>query len=229
MIGIIMLDTHFPRIAGDIGNPDSFPFPVIYEYVAQAQVANVVSTQPLSNDVALACTRAAERLQARGATLIGTSCGFLAAVQSRLQAAVSCPVLSSSLLLIPLLRAMYGQNAAIGVLTFDADQIGEHHFNGNYDNDVFIEGLPKTGALYSTIANDAMELDESQALANTVNTARVLLSRAPQTRVFLLECTNLSPYKAELRQQFGLPVFDLVDALTWMHAACTPPSPDTFK
>ena len=28
VLGILMLDTHFPRIKGDVGNPESFSYPV---------------------------------------------------------------------------------------------------------------------------------------------------------------------------------------------------------
>ena len=35
-IGILMLDTKFPRIPGDIGNALTFPFPVRYRKVSGA-------------------------------------------------------------------------------------------------------------------------------------------------------------------------------------------------
>ena len=41
-LGILMLDTNFPRIPGDIGNALSFDFPVLYKIVEGASVARVV-------------------------------------------------------------------------------------------------------------------------------------------------------------------------------------------
>ena len=35
-VGIIMLDTCFPRIKGDIGNPETFDFPVQFKIVKGA-------------------------------------------------------------------------------------------------------------------------------------------------------------------------------------------------
>ena len=35
-IGILMLETHFPRILGDIGNAQTWPFPVQYRKVKGA-------------------------------------------------------------------------------------------------------------------------------------------------------------------------------------------------
>ncbi len=44
-LGVIMLDTRFPRVPGDIGNPQSFDIPVRYEVVKQATVLRVVRTR----------------------------------------------------------------------------------------------------------------------------------------------------------------------------------------
>ena len=33
LLGILMLNTRFPRPPGDIGNPETWPFPVRYEVV----------------------------------------------------------------------------------------------------------------------------------------------------------------------------------------------------
>src|SRR5262247_4031529 len=41
-VGILVLDTQFPRIPGDIGNAATFDFPVLYHRVAGASADRVV-------------------------------------------------------------------------------------------------------------------------------------------------------------------------------------------
>src|SRR5579864_8390528 len=41
-LGILMLDTHFPRIAGDLGNPETFPFPALIARIEGATPERVV-------------------------------------------------------------------------------------------------------------------------------------------------------------------------------------------
>ena len=81
MIGVLMLDTVFPRLIGDIGNPESFSSQTIYETVIGADVSRIVSKQPADAQTIDAFIAAGRVLQQRGATVIGTSCGFLASVQ----------------------------------------------------------------------------------------------------------------------------------------------------
>ena len=44
-VGILMLDTFFPRIPGDMGNATTWPFPVLYRVVKGASPERVVLNQ----------------------------------------------------------------------------------------------------------------------------------------------------------------------------------------
>ncbi len=41
-LGILMLETEFPRVHGDVGNAATFPFPVLYKVVPGATAYSVV-------------------------------------------------------------------------------------------------------------------------------------------------------------------------------------------
>ncbi len=105
-LGVVMLETRFPRPRGDIGNPSTFAFPVRYRVVAGASPRRVV----VERDASLLAPfiAAARALQDEGAAAIATSCGFLALFQRELQAALAVPLWSSSLLLVGELQARLG-------------------------------------------------------------------------------------------------------------------------
>ena len=202
MIGIIMLDTRFPRILGDIGNPSSFRHDVLYESVDQATVSRVVSSQPIGSDLANRFVHAAQALEKKNARVIGTSCGFLAPVQDSIQSAVQIPVMTSSLTLIPMLRTMFGKDAGIGVLTFDEQNLSAQHFDGHLNERTYVQGLPKDGELYQCIRDDRTSLDVNRAEEDVLNSVSQLLARQSGIDLFLIECTNISPYKKVVQKKF---------------------------
>jgi hypothetical protein len=124
-----MLDTGFVRLPGDIGQPASHDGPVLFETVPKASAARVVGgiaslTDPAQRAAAVKPFIAAgERLVARGATGITTSCGFLVTYQDALQAALPVPVMTSALCLLPEI----GAGRLVGILTFDAASLGAMH------------------------------------------------------------------------------------------------------
>jgi Asp/Glu/hydantoin racemase len=219
MIGIMMLDTKFPRLIGDIGNPASFLQPTLYRYIAGASVDKVVSDKPVTGKVLRRFIETAIHLEHDGATVLGTSCGFLSSVQKEIESAVKIPFLSSSLILVPLLQSMFGKNTRIGVLTFDDSKLGVSHFGGEPDQNISIHGLPAVSSYRQTIATDGKHIDQQAAGQEVMNTAQRCIELQPDTGVFLIECTNLSPWKRQIKSEFGLPVFDLVDALEWIDKA----------
>ena len=107
MIGIIKLNTNFPRLSGDNGNPCSFDMAVEYETVELATVDHVVSAAKTSWLLIRQIIEAARRLERKNVKVIGTSCGILSLTQDTIEQAVSVPVLTSSLVMIPVLRLFF--------------------------------------------------------------------------------------------------------------------------
>lgn len=208
-LGVLMLQTRFPRPLGDIGHAGSFAMPVRHRVVADATPARVVRERAAG--LLPAFVAAGRQLVDEGAAAITTSCGFMALVQRELQAALPVPVWSSSLLLLPGLR---GRRP--GVITIDAQALVAAHWRAvEADPATPCEGITPGSALYRTLIDDLPALDAADAEAQVVGAAQRLLARHPDVDTLVLECTNLPPYAPALRQATGLPVHDVI---TMLHA-----------
>ncbi|KQT13642.1 hypothetical protein [Ramlibacter sp. Leaf400] len=216
-LGLLLLDTAFPRPPGDLGRPDSWPRPVLTHVVPGAWPARVVqSAQGLRGEgLAQAFADGARSLQERGAAAITTSCGFLVLLQRELQAAVSVSLVTSSLLLLPdLLR----EEREVGVLTIASDRLGPEHLAAagvppERLDDVLVQGMPPDGPFSSAILNNRPGMDLAAAGEDVVNAARALRKRAPGLRTLVLECTNMPPYRADIESATGLRVLSLTEVL----------------
>ncbi|HRO59300.1 MAG TPA: aspartate/glutamate racemase family protein [Burkholderiaceae bacterium] len=224
-LGVLMLETAFPRPLGDIGNRNSWPFPVLYETVAGASVEAVVShaAQGLI-DPFLA---AGHRLIDRGAIGVTTSCGFLARHQRVLAEGLRVPVASSALLQVGWIASLLPAGKRVGIVTFDADALDDETLCAvGVPLDTPRVGLPPDGRLRATISGDRPALDRESALAEVVHSGRRLCERNPEVAAIVLECTNLPPYRAALAAATGRPVYDIGTLLPWFWhglSAATPP------
>lgn len=219
MIGIVMLNTQFPRLLGDVGNANSFQEEVIYEIVDIATVSTIVISEKPDDEIIDAFVDAAKKLIKRGAMVIGTSCGFMASAQNDISNQLSAPFLSSSLILLPLIKILYGTQSHIGILSFDSKKLAPCHFPEwvQLDSDtISVTGLDSSGYWCQCIQENKTEVDIARAKQDVLRSVSNCLAKNPQTAVLLLECTNLSPWKKEIKQLSGLPVFDLVEALEWI-------------
>jgi Asp/Glu/hydantoin racemase len=209
---VLKLDTRFPRLPGDIGNPSSFNHPVIYETISGAVPASVITPGPIDQSVSDNILSRATKLQSKGVNLITTSCGFLSPLQSELSAALHVPVITSSLALLPVLNQCFGTDH-VGIITFDAEKLTTAHLQ---TSNTHIEGLRVHDSLRITIEEDLETLDADKAESEVLDAITRLRQQAPSIRAAVLECTNLSPYKQKLRKCSGISVFDIVDAVHWM-------------
>ncbi len=208
-----MLKTRFPRPVGDVGNAASFQFSTLYETVEAATVAPVTAVGGPSDALLDPFTSRLNTLIDRGATMLGTSCGFLSPFQHALSVRLNRPFLSSSLLALPHLQDQFGGEGRIGVLTYRAENLGAAHFPPGCRQLPPIAGLPREGHLATVIRDDQHYLSQESAEKEVVAASMALRDDAPELRAILFECTNLGPYSDAVVRATGLPVFDVVWAL----------------
>jgi hypothetical protein len=129
-VGILVLDTKFPRMPGDIGYAPTWPFPVLYKVVRGASGERVTTAKPDDHSTGLleAFLKAGVELVAEGADGLTTTCGFLSIYQKELAAHCGVPVAASSLMQIPLVKRLLPPGKRVGVLTFDASRLTPEHF-----------------------------------------------------------------------------------------------------
>lgn len=221
-LGILMLDTQFPRIPGDIGNPASFDFPVLYKTVRAATPDKAVRQSP---EVLLPdFIDAGRALVAEGAAGITTSCGFLVLFQKELAAALPVPVLTSSLMQVPLVEALLPKGRRAGVLTISASSLSARHLVAAGVARDTPTGSTEGGRSFTqAILSDAPTLDVEAARAENVQAAVDMTGRYPDLGAIVLECTNMAPYAADIRTATGLPVYSILTCLTSFQASLSPP------
>lgn len=215
-LGIVMLDTRFPRPPGDVGHPDTFGVPTRQRVVPGAFPRSVVASAASLRASGLhrPFMEAMQALEREGARALTTSCGFLVLLQQDLQAAVRVPVVSSSLLHLP---ALLQTEEQVGVLTISAEHLGDEHLLAagvprHRVRDVIVQGVAPLGEFASSILGNLPQMDQARARSDVVQAALALRARAPQLRTVVLECTNLPPYAPAIREATGWRVWSLADA-----------------
>ncbi|HXG03014.1 MAG TPA: aspartate/glutamate racemase family protein [Candidatus Binatia bacterium] len=219
-VGILMLDTRFPRIPGDMGNALSFEFPVRYHRVSGADPDRVVRRGAAG--LLPAFIEGARALEREGVGAITTNCGFLVTFQRELAAAVRVPVFTSSLLLVPLVHRMLAPGRRVGILTVNAATLGPEHLAAagiTPEIPVAVAGLETEKEFTRVLLDDELELDVEAARAEHVRVARRLVAEHPDVAALVLECTNMPPYTADIQRATGLPVFDILSLVRLAHAA----------
>lgn len=207
-LGILMLDTKFPRIPGDVGNPETFDYPIRKLIVEGANPQSVV----MKADPSLLepFTRAAQQLEAEGVSAITTSCGFLAMFQKEVAAAVNIPVFCSSLLQGGFVSDQLPEGKILGILTANSEKLTERHFKGVGIDRVekVVYGMQGTH-FYHIFVDNNTDLNFELAQQEMVDQAKKMVAEHPNVGAIVFECTNMPPYAKAVQEATGLPVYDI--------------------
>ena len=214
-LGVLMLDTKFPRPEGDIGHPSAFNVPTRRCVVTGAWPEKIVQSGAglRKGRVVVPILQLLRRLEQDGAKAITTSCGFLVLLQKEMQAQVKIPVITSSLLQLPALLALHPK---VGVLTISSSKLGIEHLRAagvprTRMVDVVVQGMDATSEFATAILENRAVMNLEQAAADVLAAAVNLKLREPELNCVVLECTNMPPYRAAIEATTGMKTWALVD------------------
>lgn len=218
ILGILMLDTQFPRILGDAGNPETYPVDVIIHVVKGVSSLDVVTDQQISMDVKQRFVNAAQSLENDGATAITSTCGFLFNEQDMISRAVKVPVMVSSLSLYRKIKSEVGFKKVAILTASEMDLCSLIRRSQDIAiDDVAIIGMEKCNAFSDAILQDRGNQSTNlriQDIAEFIQAKlSALLSENSDIGAILLECGNLPPYISVIKSLTDLPVYSILDGV----------------
>jgi len=220
-IGILMLDTKFPRLLGDIGHTKTWDFPVHMRVVRGASASQVVEHNPRL--LLPEFIKAGHQLISQGCSGLTTSCGFLGLMQTELKDALGVPFASSPLMQLPMIEAMLPAGQEAGVLTISEENLTPEHLAAcGARTDTAIAGLPRNGVFAEMIFNDKNDIDIEACRNEICCSAARLVGSGSTIGAIVLECTNLAPYAHDIFKATGKPVYSIVSFLNWFQSGLKP-------
>lgn len=220
-LGILMVKSHFERYLGDIGNAETWSFPVQYKIVEDAVPARMTDLH--NSSLLEPFKRAADELIAAGVDGITTTCGFLSIYQRELADHCSVPVATSSLLQVPMVERMLPTGKRVGILTYNGDVLNGPYLDAvGIAQDTPVMGVPQDSNFVRWIKEGDNSVTFGTLRGEVVATAERLLEKHPDIGAIVSECTNLAPFTYDIAKRLGVPVYDTVTMVNLFHAGLKP-------
>lgn len=235
-LGVIRLDYHYPPAPGDVDHPGSYPYEVHYHMV-KGLTFEMCQAGKLTPEVETAFLQGIKDLEAKGVSVITGDCGFMMWLQELARRNTKLPVIMSSLATLPAITASYTRDEQVAIFTANGQSLlgmeqlikAECGVDVKDKRYIFVgcEEVPGFEAVAL-----GQKVDVRKVTPGIVKKAQEILTKHPQVRAILMECTELPPYSDAMRHVCGVPVFDAITACdfyiashvehpmmkTWSHA-----------
>lgn len=224
-IGILRIDYDYPPIPGDVDDSSSFEFDIEYEIVKgltfeKAQVGYI------DNSIIVALKIAIRKLERYNVVGLSGDCGFMMAYQKLIRQMTKLPVFMSSLLQTSILASSIEENEKIAILTANSETLEPNLPKLLTEcgilvdlNKFYVIGCQDVPGFEAVANGEKVDyLTVSKGIKNKVFEK---LAEYPNTKGFLMECTELPCYSDMLRYETALPVFDAITLINLFYRSCT--------
>jgi Asp/Glu/hydantoin racemase len=219
LVGILMNDSTSPRIPGDPGHAETFPFPVVYEILKGFPFEDLVSRKKDHIDILIGQAKALEK---KGVSLIATDCGLFGPFQEELRHHLNVPFIGSALDIVPLLQRFFPLNRPMGIITGDTRILTPEHLeaSGIDPETVLIAGMENSSEFNRVVIEQQQSLDVEKMRKGVVDAALSLSGNG--LGAIVLECTNLISFRRDIQKELKVPVFDLVTLIDFFISSIRP-------
>ena len=223
-VGILQLPANIPMLPGDMGNPTTFDFPVLYELIEEIDPFWVLADKPhpvVMKKLIAAC----KRLTMQGVTTIIGNCGFFANYQPEVAESLDVGVtyFNGSLMQLPMILTSVGANKKVGVLTASKKLLMPSpalKYSGVSDEDmkrIVVYGN-EDGKEMLKVTGETGRFNPKKLEKELVDLAKKMVKENPDVGAIVLECTEFPPYAYAIQDAVRLNIWDFVTMTKFMHA-----------
>jgi len=221
-VGIIQLPANIPMLPGDMGNPTTFDFPVLYEVIPDIDPFWVLAAEP-HPEVLKRTIIAAHRLEMQGCRAIIGNCGFFANYQPEVAQAITVPFFNGSLMQVPMALVAVGSNKKVGILTANGKLLKTSPALKN--SGVHAEDMSRVviygnedGKEMNNVTGEKGTFSPKGLEKELVDLAKKCVDEHPDVGAIVLECTEFPPHAFAIQEAVRLPMYDFVTLTKLMHA-----------
>jgi Asp/Glu/hydantoin racemase len=214
-IGMVGSKVPFPaQIRGNQNHPGSYHFPISKKLIEEWSAPDEKKKEWVGWNVP-EYIRAAKELEEEGVKALVVSCGLAGTMQEELASSVDIPVMSTSLLLVPMVSRMLKKGKKVGIMTHSLQRcLAENKLfkNVGIDQSILIEivGMMESehSEVWRTQFGPRGGYDPKKVEEAIVAVAKNFVTENPDIGAIVLECTEMPLYAAAIQSATGLPVFD---------------------
>ena len=222
-IGIALFDgRRYPILPGDVANASTYGYPV------RLKVIEGLYETPTSWNKTLKVPADIQRivdtvksLEDDGVRAVVTACGFFSVAQEILADSVDIPVFTTPLLMVPQIVRLIGSDRSVCIITASERLLVSDYLAAadiELDMPVNIVGMEPSSEFYAThMGGTRTTWDVDLQRRELLEIVQNAVLRFPNVGAFLLECSQLPTFSADIQDVVNLPVFDYIGFIDMIH------------
>lgn len=217
-IGILLIESKWALIPGNVANASTHNFPVLYETISDISFEELLG---VSQSVESKIIDGAKKLEAQGVKGILGACGSFALYQKKVAGSVNIPVFLSPMLQIPWILSGLNERKKIVVIVAVKKAITDRVYEQCNIQEQHRELLKIIEAIevaeFIKMSTDADGFTPCVLERELVDWLQGM--DLSEFGAILLQCSDLPPYAAAIQSATSLPVFDANGMASWLFHA----------